>query len=727
MIKTFNASFYKNGYLLIIAAWLYTISFIFSNYFSYSSSPARVQKQLETYIKNSEEAFGKFTTDTPVIAEITNKALVPKKSRQYLSDDIGLFVYTPDASGNLIIRFWSNNKMLPDIKDLSKPDGKYFSRKLSGQFEFVKKTVYVQNKQVVAAALIPLHWSYFFSNEYLRSEFQAVKGIEKKYKIADTAAEFYIKNGDGKVLFGLKQNKSSASESPGVLSLLFRVLALVLALIYLNMYSLEIVHKKGWIKGFIFLACCVFVLRFLSYHYPFPFEFRNLEFFAATVYASNSLHPSLGDLFINIILLFWLISFLKEVGSEYFKNAKNITGTSGWLMTVILSLSLIALSFIAAGVIRSLIIDSRIPFDVTNFFSLNFYSLCSFIILCFIILTFFHLSHFALLFIYKSTGVPVYAKYLIVTIAGLVYLSFHLNNPVSSGNLVVLFWLLLYMGVMEFRREDIFVPILRSSFFLVWIIFFTASISALIVHENQFVELDQRKRLAQRIITRVDPQAETLLSLEIADINNDFLSSNFARLGYENTNKIIKDSLINANFSGYLTTYDTRLYTFDRNYQPLYNDDPASFENITNIVYNRSRKTRVEDLYYFANEFRGFSYLYQKKILDSAENVQGYFFVVAEPKKYNSQALMPELFKQVNNVESDLDVNYAYAVYSKGEIINNYGDYNFRSFIPKNRYPRQEFIEENKGDVTELWYNAGNSRLVVIVKVGSVFFQAITL
>ena len=119
----------------------------------------------------------------------------------------------------------------------------------------------------------------------------------------------------------------------------------------------------------------------------------------------------------------------------------NIKGKKGWAVASILCIFLIVFSFTFAGVIRSLIIDSKISFDVTNFFSLDIYSLLSFIILCFIVLTFFHLSHIALLFIYKCTDVPNYARYIVIATAGLIYLTLTLAKASSLSNVIVLLWL----------------------------------------------------------------------------------------------------------------------------------------------------------------------------------------------------------------------------------------------------------------------------------------------
>ncbi len=724
MIQILNKNFYKNGYLLIIAAWLYTISFIFSNYWSYSSSPSRVQKQIESSISNGEQTFSSFVADTSFVQQLSSNLINKEKAEEYNRSDIGLFVYLL-KSGSLSLCYWNTNKMIPDSKDLQKPDGKYFSEYANGKFEIIKRTSYYNGKLIITAALIPIYWSYFFKNEYLRSEFKAVNGIEKKYKIVSSTADFYIRNGDGNVLFGMQEKKNSTDESPGGWSLTLRVVAIIFVLIFLNVYAFDIVQKKGWRKGFLFLALTILFLRFLSYVLPFPFNFRSLPLFASDIYGSNRLHPSLGDLLINIILVFWLVSFVKFSAGNYLKRSKPITGRNGWWATGLLSIILIVLAFTSAGIIRSLISDSTISFDVTRFFSLDMYSLLSFIILCFITLTFFHFSHFPLLFLRNCTDVPVYVKYVVVSVAGLLYLSFNLGNPASTSNLIVLVWVLLYMGIMEYRKEDIFVPILKSSFFLIWLIFFAASISALIIYQHSRKALQQHIKIAENIADEGDHGAELLMSIGMADINNEFLSNNYERLTVENSNKLIKDSLMNDYFTGYLNKYDARIYTFDSFHHPLYNDNSLSYDAIVNLINNRSKKAPDGEMYFYQNSFKDYNLLFQKNITDSAGAQLGHLFVLAEPKRYKSPAVYPELFKEVEDVTSELDLTYA--VYFKGELIRSIGDYNFPGRIAPDQYLKQQYKEVRKGNTNELWYNAGNYKLVITVQKEALFLEFITL
>ncbi|WP_204331220.1 hypothetical protein, partial [Proteus mirabilis] len=67
------------------------------------------------------------------------------------------------------------------------------------------------------------------------------------------------------------------------------------------------------------------------------------------------------------------------------------------------------------------------------------------------------------------------------------------------------------------------------------------------------------------------------------------------------------------------------------------------------------------DLYRYENAKDGFSYIYQKTV-QKENTVLGYFFILLESKRYKSEALYPELFNQSEDIATDLNTNYAYAV-----------------------------------------------------------------
>ena len=724
MIKTLQSYLQKNGYLLIIAAWLYTFSFIFSTSF-FSNSAEEIKSKLESNLRMNEKTFNQFSKDTVLIADIIVQNEDPTKFSAYTNTDAGLFAYVCNNVGTFNILYWNNNKILPDEADLLKADGHYFIQHLNGQFEFIKKTFLFHERQVVTVTMIPVYWDYFFQNTYLKPNFPAVENLEGKYEINNDNAAIKINGYDGKFLFGLQKKERITPEGLGTFALIFRIVGVLFFFVFLNGYAQDVAHRKGWFKGFLFLIISIVLVRVISYFLPFPIDFKGLPLFDNLIYASNALHPSLGDLFINVLLVFWLANFIKKTSVEKFKNINKIGGGTGRLVSITLSVLLITLGFVCAGVIRSLIKDSSISFEVSNFFSLNIYTFISFIILCFIVLSFFYLSHVVLLFIYKAVDEPVYTRYITIAVCGLLYLTIFIEKPATESNIFVLFWLLLYMLIIEFRKEDILVSVFRSSFFIVWLIFFAASISALIIYQNDVKSLEKGRKTAESIAWDADPTIQNLMKAGIVEIDSTFLTSNYGRLCVEPSNKAIKDSLSKLYFSANFNKYDTKIYTFNQRLQPMYNDDTATYFQLRNTILIKSKVTFHPDLFYYEKEAGDFSFVYEKIITKKEGGNYGYFFVLVEPKKYKGQTIYPELLKTTDDVEADLDV--VFAIYNKGKLVKSNGDFNFLSHLPIAKLKRQEFTVINEGDYREFWYQADSNKLVVIVEKETFFVQFITL
>ncbi len=727
MIRTLRRSAYKNGYLILTAAWLYTLSFIIINYLTYSSSPVRIQSRFEKYIKESENTFKTLVADTATLLSLTDDTPGRRQELIDLRDKLNFYVYVK-VDGEYFLSFWNTHVVVPAQNDIQENDGKYVVKYSNGEYELIKKTVRVRDKTIVAAGMVPLRYHYFWNNKYLRTSFPAFKNLEERYDLNMADTGIGIRNGDGVRLFNLveKPKGKLAYTEYEQIPLVMRVVSILFLLIFINSLAYDVVRTHGWKVGFGFLVAVIVSLRFLSYYYSFPFDFRRLELFDQLIYASTWLHRSLGDLLINTILLFWTVTFLKSVSVQTITGMEKIEGRKSWLITAGLCVLLLAMSFGSASLIRSLIVDSDISFDASNFFNLTIYSLISFLILCFIVLSFFYLSHLVILLLQKADNGSVALKYVITAVSGLMYLTMQFSSPLILENLLILSWLLLYLLLFEFRSIDLLQPFIRSSFFIIWLILFAASVSAIIIFQNHKKELQQRRRVAEKLMEQTNPAGQNLMSVAVTYFSNPFLAENFHRFKHESSNKVVKDSLIGENFSGYLNKYDTRIYTFDSVHNPLFNDDEASYEVLTSIISNQGKNTGIPNLYYYENSLASFSYLYQRTIKDFDNRTLGHFFVIARPKGYKSESLIPELFKQVKDVSDDLNVNYSYAVYNKGQILSSFGDHEFPSSLQGADYPMLDFEFRKYGDNHELWHKLGN-KVVVVVKKGRIFYDAITL
>ncbi len=727
MIETLQKSTFKNGYLLITAAWLYTLSFIFINYWSYTSSPSRVKLQFEKYIVNNEKEIEAFSSDGALLQAIANGRLGNQYTLWLTPDRPKLFVYTQTSYSNPQLRYWNTQQVVPQPRDFDRPDGKHFVVYPNGEFELVKESFFLDGQQVIIIGLVPLRWNYFVETKYLKTNFPGIPGLSDRFILAGSNAAIVVRNGDGKPLFGLQPKENISKPPTDIYSLVLRLASLVFVLIFFHVVAGELSKKQRPLAGFVFLVVVITALRAVSYYLPIPFTYHKFELFDSIVYASNYLHPSLGDLLVNTILIYWFIIFFKLNCVGIVQQIKPVKTTLAWVAGAMLAIVLIAMSFATAGVVRSLIVDAKISFNISNFFGLTVYTFISFFILCFLTLSFFNLSHLVIILFYKLVNLPPWGKYLLVALLGLFYLSVFFKNNYIESNLFVLGWLLLYLFIVEQRPADLLKPLLRSSFFLVWIIFFTSSISLLIIYQNQAQELLIRKRKAEDLAMQTNPSGQNILSIGVLSFTNAFLADNFEKLTSQVSNRNFKDSLLSEGFSGYMNKYDTHIYTFNKKFEPLFNDDLISYNLLTNIILNQSKLTDVAGLYYHEADFDSYSYIFQNDIKDYNGNIRGYFFLVVNPKRFQSEALSPELFRQVRESNNEQANGYSYAVYQKGKLITNRGDYNFINQLPAGKKILGDVELVKSASYSQMWYNAGNNKLILYIKEGNILFELVTL
>ncbi len=264
-------------------------------------------------------------------------------------------------------------------------------------------------------------------------------------------------------------------------------------------------------------------------------------------------------------------------------------------------------------------------------------------------------------------------------------------------NLYTLLWLLLFMWLMQ---QKIFAGLnyrLNVSEVLFWLFEFSFSMAAVILFENGKIEFEQRKRFAEKLASQADPSNERLLSIALAYLDNNFLEPNFQRFYNQQENARLKDSISNTGFIGYANKYDTWLFTFDKDMNPLYNTERGSYDTLNTIFRNQSKATNIPDLRYFERSFDKFSYIFKKEVIDSNDVTIGYLFVLSDPKRYKSEALVPELFKQTRELTPGYSPSYAYAIYDSLQLIVHYNDYAFPTSLNKQSRKEEYSIVKKKG------------------------------
>lgn len=726
-IQVIKDAAYRHGYLLLIAAWLYTISFVFTNYWSYSASPQKVKNSLENYIATQEQSFQSIIEDNVYLHTIVNSRT--GFSNSYLQSlPIGLFAYRVDDAGNPAQEiFWNTSQMAVNKSQLARSDGNYVVKYQNGLFELLKRTVSVNKKKYIIAGLIPLHWQYFIQNHYLRSQFGSFRSIDKLYKLTNNQNAVAVKNSGGTTLFHIEPIANAHTEQPDAISITLRIVTILLLLFFFSAIANELYLHLSFYKGLFFLISILLLFRLFVYYSPFPFYLHSLNLFTPPADNLVIFRISLGDLLLNLVLLFQVFSFI-----FFFRTRPTFIKPKQMQVIAVVCLAVQALlTILFCDVVKSLIYNSNVSFDVNNFFSLSIYTMAGLIILAVFILCYYY---FSWLMVLPSllAGVTLFKRIVITVAAGLLILSFSIQSNTLNEKIVAVVWLAVLLIMQEYRQADKRITLIRSSFFLIWIMFFSSSVSALFVVLKKDYELMQRKNLAVQLAEAIDPYSETGLKMAINGLKEDFLKTNFARLYDEDENRAIKDSLINTNFSGYLSKYDTHIYTYDNNDQPLYNDDNASystFSDIPNKLSIKQKSTTIPGLYFIDDKTADFSYLYLKdvsNISNADSGLQGHIVVTARPKTFKREAIYPELFR-LPNAADDALTGVSFAIYKGLHLLNYSNDYPFADTLPPSQVPILQFEQHKNKEDNQLWYKSGNDKMVILVSNNTAFAEFLTL
>ena len=169
------------------------------------------------------------------------------------------------------------------------------------------------------------------------------------------------------------------------------MLPLILFGVSIHTYLKVIVKKSNAIKVYLILWSFIILIRFCTYFFGFPTNYDEYTLFSPEIFASDQFNKSLGDLLINMSLLFWaLLFFAINVQGEV--NAKKIISKP--ITAVILIAISSIINVILSYLILSLINNSTINFDTTLISQINIFSVVGLITILIIIANIFVLNLF---------------------------------------------------------------------------------------------------------------------------------------------------------------------------------------------------------------------------------------------------------------------------------------------------------------------------------------------
>ena len=109
-------SILKHWFWLLLAAWVYTLTFVFNHYWSKYASYKSVSQSFQKLVAEKEKAFADWAEDTALVHQLASGQVDNALLSEVQQNPFSVFIY---ARGNgSDPKFWSTNAVLPGKSDV---------------------------------------------------------------------------------------------------------------------------------------------------------------------------------------------------------------------------------------------------------------------------------------------------------------------------------------------------------------------------------------------------------------------------------------------------------------------------------------------------------------------------------------------------------------------------------------------------------------------------------
>ena len=349
----------------------------------------------------------------------------------------------------------------------------------------------------------------------MENVFKADQNIPKQIAISKKPSTVEIKNNSGKVLAYLTATTSQVQDPIKQQFLFFLYLCSFIFLgILINIFAKNISLTRPPWMGFAFLVTTVFGIRFVTMQMNFTSKFTEISFFKQNFHSSY-LGNSLGDLVINIFLLFWIMVFFH---TEFrVRPIKGLSNVQRFGLTTLNYFSIILGILMISNVFQQLVFNTDITFDFDHIFSLDKNSFIAIMASLLLLVALFLFSQ-RIMETILNLGLKKFVRLGALGLASLLAIPVIIKS--NSDLPVVEMVIIGYMFNLIF---DIYVDNNRPSFIwlVIWLVVFALIPSILLFKYNNDMDFGRRLKYANELSDLKDRMAEESLEKVKKDIKSD--------------------------------------------------------------------------------------------------------------------------------------------------------------------------------------------------------------
>lgn len=658
--------------LLLAGAFLFLVTGLISRYFSEVSIndyPNQLTAVLENAISGMDESL------EPVVSQLPEEEIT-FADLPMAEENFAYFIY---EDGDLM--FWSDSRFVPEYSLIS---GDYSLRYIETLRHdlLVKKWIDPTGNRELVGVII-LYSRYKIDNNYIHTGWndQLFRAdLLQPAVIEDNAIPICL-FGDCLFYVSLAERDEYILPVYSSVAVVFLSISILLTVIVLMLHAQQLSSSKGlWL-----LVVGLVIIRAVMLWAGYPLEVSNLDIFDPKYFASSVINPSLGDLFLNLLAVMFIASYI-------FRNYRSL----GWVTWAINlhspRLKWIAGILISGGMamtvhfqylfLQTIYNNSQISYDINHSLQFDVLRLTGIAIFLVNVVTFFLLFHvlyslLRVLFDDRRIYVVFFIAMIIFSLVNLIIgQRFLLVLGVASGYFIFIY-LTGFVTTVSRITYGTFMYVFTA-------LFATSVLGALSTHYFEHKEESAKKvKFASQFLIENDLLAEYLLSEARENIREDiFIQSRMASPFMPK--EIIKSKIRQVYLSNYFDKYDVRINLYNANGLPYNSEVPLIDPNIIKEWDDSEFATSYEDIY-FINRLEGdVSKRYLTMLEIRKRNIlTGYIVIDLQLKRIIPDNVYPELLVDNRFLTPYEHTEYSYAVLDKNRITYSSGEFNyFTDFSP---------------------------------------------
>lgn len=666
----------KTRYIYLLAAVSFAVGFALMLWHQQAPTPVVAAKEVS--IRLSEEL------------DVLEDEIAKNNSSWLACENIDASRFPVYIYKNKQLTCWTNNKLQPPASLVADTSSVQLLKIAQSNFVLYQRPI---EKGVQLVALIMLTRDYPIQNDFLTREWNKQLLPTNAITILDPLSNLGVPvRYKDEIIFRISFLLTGLSVNPSISiwSFVFILTGIVLFTVALGIYL-----RKRLEEPYYVMAICAWlvVIRLVMILSSFPRAVLDVGIFSPKEFASSWFNPSLGDLWLNVLMV-----FLVSIFAFRFASPKLIVKDESKLQPrtvlwgVFFSFSLFAIAHYPVLTLQTIAHNSAIDFSITSSLDFSLVRLVSFSALLLAWCTAFLLFHVFVKFIILKGG--KHAHRILLTGALLFALINYWERQPFVATLLITWSMLLLIYYFKHIYSLDRIEYKTFSYLFLVLFGFVLNVSVSVYFLNRERNTNNQLRFAESYLVDRDSFGEFLLNDLSKKIDQDVFIQ--TRIASPFLSKFpIQQKIRQVYLSSYFNKYDVQILLFNSTGKGLGTNESLTFADFIAEVDEEANTTEFEGLYRLDEKKQNVSQQYVLvRPVKRNGFLNGYIVVELSLKKSIPENVYPELLVDNRFRESLRPSNLSYATFVRGKVESQAGNFDYETKFNKSLLGNNELFKK---------------------------------